>query len=185
MLFARAVLFALVAPSAADIVISRTINTLAAGSSANVTVEGSACSKVDAHGSDACDVHWGDAYAVDLDVTLGQDLTAGAKVNVDMKLDDFIKFKFECAVCGTDCTVTVPIIKKTFTIPMPACPISKRSLQKRISAALPSKSPVPLRIGAKGTVQVTDATGAVLVDMNVEGKVSPSGVAIELEANED
>ena len=85
--FMHTVLLALVAASAADIVVSRTVNTLAAGSAANVTIEGSACAKSDAHGSDACDVQWGSTYVIDYDVTLGEDLTEGAQVHVNMKLD--------------------------------------------------------------------------------------------------
>ena len=169
------------APAYADIILSRTVNAIAAGTAANVTIEGSSCTTHDAYGSNACEVHWGSSYTVDYAITLGEDLTAGAKVHVDVTLDKIVPFKFSCAACGKNCSITVPIIKRSYEFTMPPCPISKQGLSDRITKALPATSPVPVRIGLKGNVQVTDQAGAVVVDVDVEGKVGPSGLAIELE----
>ena len=139
-------LLAACAPAMADITLSRTVNSLAAGSSLNVTVEGSACSTKDAYGSNECDVHWGNTYTVDVAASLAEDLTTGSKIAVDLKLDGLVPFKASCAACGANCSVTVPIIKQSFNFAMPACPISvKAGIAKTISAALPTKSPVPLK----------------------------------------
>ena len=173
-------LLAVVTPSFADIVVSRTVNSIS-NATANVTIEGPACTDKDQYGSNSCDVTWGSSYTVDYAVTLAEDLTAGAQVHVDVKLDSVVPFKFSCAVCGADCSITVPIIKKSYKFEMPPCPISKQSLSDRITKALPAKSPVPLKISLKGNVQVTDQAGGVIADVDVEGKVGPSGLALELE----
>lgn len=36
-------------------------------------------------------------------------------------------------------------------------------------------------VGVTGNIKVTDQAGAVVADIDIEGKVSPSGLALELE----
>lgn len=166
----------LVASSAADVVVSRTINSLAAGS-ATVNVEGDACTDHDSYGSNHCDVHWGSSYTIDYDVALNKDVEAGSTFTADVTLDGVVPYKFSCALCGEDCTITVPIIKKTYSFTMPPCPISATGLKGNITQALPSTSPVPLKIGFKGNIKANDPQGAVLADVDVSGTVSPSGAS--------
>ena len=166
----------LLSSSAADVTLSRTVNSLAAGS-ATLTIEGSACASQDNYGSNDCDVHWGQSYGLKYDATLSKDIEAGSSFTADFKLDRFVPLKFTCALCGADCTVTVPIIKKTYTLKMPSCPISSQGLRGNLTATLPSPSPVPLKIGLEGNLKATDANGNVLADIDVSGQVSPSGAA--------
>lgn len=114
-------------------------------------------------------------------MTLNDDITSGAQFHVSAKLDELVPFSFSCPLCGDKCTVTVPIVKETFSFDLPACPISKQGLKGSITQALPSSSPVPLKIGFTGKVTATDASGASLADIDLTGTLSPSGLALELE----
>ena len=44
----------------------------------------------------------------------------------------------QCPVCGANCTITIPVVKKTFSFTMPDCPIKARpndsQCQKRATA---------------------------------------------------
>jgi len=160
----------------ADIVLSRTVNSATIGSG-TVTVEGSACTSKDAYGSNNCDVAWGTNYTLDLDLTLSTDIVAGHKFTVDMKVDGILPFKFTCALCGADCTVTVPIVKKTITFSLPACPIKAGALKQSVVLPLPASSPVPIKASADGKVTVADPSGATVADIDVKATVSPALVA--------
>jgi hypothetical protein len=170
----------LAAFAAADVVVSRTINSLPAGDG-TLTIEGSACTGHDDYGSNNCDVHWGQSYKIDYDVNLTQDIEAGATFEVDATLDKLVPFKFSCPLCGDNCTITVPIVKETISFALPPCPITKQGLKGSITEALPAKSPVPLKIGFTGNVKAHDKSGNLLADIDAVGTVSPSGLALELE----
>lgn len=157
-----------------DIVVSRTINSLGDGSSAVIYIEGNACSQHDQYGSNKCDIQWGSSITADYNVTLGNDLASGSKIDVDLTVDGFIPFKFSCDACGADCKVTVPIVQKTFDIKMPACPIAAKTLKDKVTKAIPAASPVPVKASLKGNVKVSDASGTTVLDMDVEGVVSPN-----------
>jgi hypothetical protein len=72
----------------------------------------------------------------------------------------------------------VPIVKKTFTIDMPDCPIPAGPFNKTFTEQLPSTSPVPLKVGFKGTVTVTDASGTELASVDATGTVSPKAAQL-------
>ena len=105
--------------AAADITLSRTIDSHAAGNF-NVTVEGPACKDKDAFGSNTCDMNWGQSYTVDYSASLTNDIVDGDTITIDATLDGLVPFKATCNLCGQPCTVTVPIVKQTFTINMHA-----------------------------------------------------------------
>lgn len=55
---AAPLVLALAQSASADIVLSRTVNSLSAGS-IKVTLDGGACASSDAYGSNQCDLDWG------------------------------------------------------------------------------------------------------------------------------
>lgn len=173
-----AVLLAL-AGSAADIIVSRTIEAAPAGSG-TLTLDGSSCTGSDAFGSNNCDLHWGSSYTGKINATLSKDIEQGSTISVDAHVDTFIPFKVSCPVCGANCTITIPIVKKTISVTMPPCPISAQSLSQPFQFTLPSSSPVPIKASAKGEATVTDASGAVLLKASFEATVSPSAIEAEL-----
>jgi len=170
----RVGLAALLGVAAADVHVARTIEHIDSASSVTVTVDGPSCSSVDPFGSDDCDFDWGTSYTAHVNATLGKDIVSGSKIDVDAKIDRLVPFKVTCDACGAPCTVTVPVIKKTFTIDMPDCPISATTVQKTMQVALPAKSPIPLiKISVKGEVTVTDPSGGVLAKLSVDASLAP------------
>ena len=163
--------------ASADIQVSRTINSVSIGSG-NVTLEGTACTGKDTYGSNNCDLHWGSTYTVDVNVALAKDIDSKASFSVNMHLDSIIPFKFSCPLCGDTCTVTVPIVKKTVSFKLPACPIKAGPFKLSQQFALPASSPVPISASFKGKVTVSDGTSTV-GDVDVNGKVSPSADMLE------
>lgn len=148
------------------ITVSRTINTLTKADG-SLTVDKD-CTSTDAHGSNDCTIHFGDTLKLTYDLKLEEDLAEGSTIAIDAKLDNIIPFKAECAACGANCSITVPVIKKTFDIQMPDCPISATELKNVTTVTLPAKSPVPIALSAKGSITVTDAAKNVVVDADFE-----------------
>ena len=143
----------------------RTINTLT-GATGKVTLDKD-CTGSDAYGSNDCDLHWGDTITITYNLALQTDIEAGAKIQIDAKLDNIVPFKAECAACGAKCDITIPIIKKDISFDMPACPISATSLSNTTTLTLPATSPIPISISGKGKLTVIDATGKTIADVDV------------------
>ena len=154
----------------ANVHFERTVNSLS-GATAKAVIDGPACAKMDDYGSNMCDLEWGAEYTVHADVALTNDLTAGSRVEGDFKLEGLIPFKFSCPLCGGDCTVKVPIVGKEITVTMPDCPLSGLSYDDAKTFTLPAKSPLPAEISAKGNIKAYDASGAVVADIDLEGKL--------------
>jgi len=159
----------------ADIVFSRTVNSVSLGSG-SVTIGGAACKSKDQYGSNECDLHWGSNYSISIDVALGTDIVAGHQITIDTHLDSIIPFKFSCPLCGSDCSVTVPIVKKKVSITLPPCPIKKGPLKLTTTLALPGSAPVPLKASFKGKATVNDPSGATVADIDFQGDASPSAM---------
>lgn len=134
-----------------------------------VYIQTPGCATNDAYGSNDCDFHWGKDIIGSINATLGQDITSTAKLVVDMKVDSFIPFKFSCAMCGANCTITIPIVKKTIEFAMPACPIVKGAVASPLSFTMPAKAPIDMDIKVKGSVSVVDgSTTLAKIDINAE-----------------
>jgi len=70
--------------------------------------------------------------------------------------------------------VTVPVVKKQITIKLPPCPIKAGTLSPTTKTfTLPSKSPTPVGVSAKGTATATDDSGATIATVSVEAKIGP------------
>merc|ERR1719378_1453313 len=131
-------------PDSGSIVISRTVNTDdKAWATGKVTVgPDGTCKSSDDYGSNDCTMNWGSTYTVNFDLDLEKDLDSNAQFNLDHKLDGLIPLKTSCHVCGQNCTITVPIVKKTIVIPLDQpCPVKATDLKNGTSIILPAKIP--------------------------------------------
>ena len=65
-------------------------------------------------------------------------------------------------------------MKKTVNIALPPCPINPKGLTGSKSITLPAKSPIPLKIDAKGTITLTNGDGTVVADVSVNVDLEPN-----------
>merc|ERR1712222_10808 len=119
-----------------DITISRTIKSVNKAKGTLTVDHG--CTGKDAYGSNVCEMNWGETYNITIDAELDDDLNSNTKLNVNAKLDGLIPFKVSCAICGVDCTITIPIGKFP-------CPVKGGKVDQVLSFTLPAKDPVPLK----------------------------------------
>lgn len=159
----------------ADIVVSRTVNSLSAGTG-KLTLEGGACTSSDAYGSNACDLEWGKSYTAAIDGTLSKDIESGDTFTADLTFKDEISIPltFTCQLCGANCSFSIPVVQKRVGFAMPACPIKAQTLQTTMAFTLRSAWPLPLKVGFKGTVTAQDKAGNPLANVNVQQQGQPS-----------
>jgi len=155
-----------------DITISRTIKSVNKAKGTLTVDHG--CTGKDEYGSNVCEMNWGETYNITIDAELDDDLNSKTKLNVNAKLDGLIPFKVSCAICGVDCTITIPIVKKTVTIPFGKvpCPVKGGKVDQVLSVTLPAKDPVPLKISFQAEVTLTDDSGTTVIDATAKGSVS-------------
>eukprot|EP00469_Lotharella_globosa_P007556 CAMPEP_0167785556 /NCGR_PEP_ID=MMETSP0111_2-20121227/8297_1 /TAXON_ID=91324 /ORGANISM="Lotharella globosa, Strain CCCM811" /LENGTH=166 /DNA_ID=CAMNT_0007676829 /DNA_START=21 /DNA_END=521 /DNA_ORIENTATION=+ len=161
-------LLALVAK--ADIKFSRTVDTVEAGTSGTATLDHD-CSSSDAYGSNDCDLKWGSTYNATINIVTNEVLYHNSTVTVDMKIDSIIPFKFSCAACDANCTIDIPIVKKTETFAMPDCPIAG-GLNLTQTFTLPSSSPSPVKASVSGTAEITNGVGTTVAHVTATGSIS-------------
>ena len=136
----------------ADVEFSRTIDSVT-GAEGTLTLA-SGCTSSDQYGSNDCTLKWGEKVSAVVNATLEKDITQGTTFTVDAKVDGLIPLNFNCPVCGGNCSITVPIIKKKVSFSLPPCPIKADHISKTLSIQLPSKSPIPLKSKVTGTVTI-------------------------------
>jgi hypothetical protein len=155
-----------------DITISREIKSVNKAKGTLTVDHG--CTGKDEHGSNNCEMNWGETYAITINAELDDDLDKNTKLNINAKLDGLIPFKLRCAVCGVNCTFTIPIVKKTVTIPFGdvPCPIKGGTFDKTLSVTLPAKDPVPIKVSFTAEVTLTDDSGTTVVDATARGSLS-------------
>ena len=73
----------------------------------------------------------------------------------------------------------MPIVGKTISIKLPDCPIAPAALHNTTSVTLPAKSPLPLKIEAKGSITVTNGDGSVVAKVDVDATVDKDAEADE------
>ena len=62
---------------------------------------------------------------------------------------------------------------KTISFNMPPCPIKAGAFLKSFPETLPTKSPIPIKAGAKGTVTAKNAKGQTLFELALQATVGP------------
>ena len=160
------------AAAESDIKVTRSVESVASGYTGKVTVD-QGCSTTDAYGSNDCAFAWGETLKLSAAVEAGADISAGAKFFADLKVDSIIPFKAECAACGANCTITVPIVKKEITVAMPPCPLvaKGKTLSTEIPLSLPAKSPLPVKVSAKGNAKLVAADGSTIASVDFDATV--------------
>lgn len=92
-----------------------------------------------------------------------------------MQIDGFIPYKFRCALCGEDCTLSLPVIKANFTIPTsPTCPIPMGEHNKRFLGKLWADSPTNelVTTSLEATIAaIQGSTGQTLVEVKISARV--------------
>eukprot|EP01064_Diplonema_japonicum_P023094 TRINITY_DN33548_c1_g1_i1.p1 TRINITY_DN33548_c1_g1~~TRINITY_DN33548_c1_g1_i1.p1 ORF type:complete len:171 (+),score=36.13 TRINITY_DN33548_c1_g1_i1:53-565(+) len=162
-------ILALVAGAAAQIEISRTVESILPGASGTVILS-SGCTGMDMYGSNDCTLNWGSNYTGTAKVVLPVAIDTGSTVDMNVKLDGLIDFKVNCPLCGGNCTFTVPVVKKHIDQPMPPCPlIGAGSYDNSTVIELPTPSPVPSKVSFKGTAIIKDGKGETLISLKFEG----------------
>ncbi len=164
------------AAAQADITFTRTVDTVADYVDGSVLLSG--CPAADKYGSNNCDLKWGQDLDITYNATLDKPITTGSKISVDLKAS-FLPLKFDCAACGAVCEFKVPIVGKTISIKLPDCPIAPAALHNTTSVTLPAKSPLPLKIEAKGSITVTNGDGSVVAKVDVDATVDKDAEADE------
>ena len=154
----------------ADITVSRTVNSISAGTGM-LTLAGSSCKSSDAYGSNDCVLDWGKSYTAAANGTLTKAIESGDTFTADFTVDELLPFKFTCQLCGVDCSFTLPVVRKYVSFAMPACPITAGAVHVSKSFTLPTSSPIPLKSGFKGTVIAQDKAGNSLASINVQQHV--------------
>ena len=154
----------------ADITVSRTVNSISAGTGM-LTLAGSSCKSSDAYGSNDCVLDWGKSYTAAANGTLTKAIESGDTFTADFTVDELLPFKFTCQLCGVDCSFTLPVVRKHVSFAMPACPITAGAVHVSKSFTLPTSSPIPLKSGFKGTVIAQDKAGNSLASINVQQHV--------------
>jgi hypothetical protein len=151
----------------ADITVSRTVNSISAGTG-KLTLAGDSCTSSDTYGSNNCNLYWAKSYAAAANGTLTKDIVSGDTFTADFTIDELLPFKFTCQLCGVDCSFTLPVVQKRVSFAMPACPITAGAVHATKTLMLPASSPVPLTTGFKGTVIAQDKAGNSLASINVQ-----------------
>ena len=154
----------------ADITVSRTVNSISAGTG-KLTLAGGSCKSSDAYGSNDCVLDWGKSYTAAANGTLTKAIESGDTFTADFTVDELLPFKFTCQLCGVNCSFTLPVVRKHVSFAMPACPITAGAVHVSKSFTLPTSSPIPLKSGFKGTVIAQDKAGNSLASINVQQHV--------------
>jgi hypothetical protein len=172
-MFRLASVFALIATAHAGVELTRHITSVEAGGAITANLDKD-CTSTDANGCETAAAKWGDSITVTYNATLPHDITADFKLSVSAKVNNIIPFKVDCAMCGADCEITIPIIKKKITVTFPPCPIKADTYTGSTVLVLPAKAPVPLKVSFTGTGQIADSKGTVVAAGAASGEVTPA-----------
>eukprot|EP01062_Namystynia_karyoxenos_P062853 TRINITY_DN5570_c0_g3_i1.p1 TRINITY_DN5570_c0_g3~~TRINITY_DN5570_c0_g3_i1.p1 ORF type:complete len:279 (+),score=85.53 TRINITY_DN5570_c0_g3_i1:73-837(+) len=163
----------LVGGASATISFSRTVTQAPSWASGTITIAGDACKSSDKYGSNDCTLSWGQSYTANIDASLTQDIPGGT-ASADLKIDGLIPFKPSCKICGENCTITIPIVSKSFSFYPGDCPIKAGAIKNSTSVAIPAAPSGLPKTSVKGTVTVSDASGAAIAKVDVTANIDSS-----------
>lgn len=153
-----------------NIQLSRTVNTVGPNGGGSVKFD-TGCSSVDAYGSNNCNWAWGETIMGSVDAHTGA-LDVGSTLNVDLKIDHVISWKFTCAACGQNCTTSVPIVNEEVNFAMPPCPIPAEQVSQLFNSTLPSESPTKgVKVTATGNINVVNEHGLTVLGLSIDATV--------------
>ena len=155
-----------------DIEFSRTITAIGEDGTLDLELQGDSgdeCASEDEYGSNDCKFDWGETITGSFAGTLGNPIEEGSTLNVNLKVNKVISWKFSCAACGANCSTTVPVVNEPVNFAMPDCPLPAGVIDVPLEAALPDSSPLPAgKVTAVGSIGVKDAAGNDVLAMDVD-----------------
>jgi len=123
--------------------ISRTIDTIDDKLSLTIAFVHATCDEEDEYGNNNCHYNWGDDLNINVTLnTNGVPFGEGDNVVGKFKVDYIIPWRFDCQICGADCTLSLPVIDQGITIPGPACPYADEASTRNFDLQLGKVSPV-------------------------------------------
>ena len=128
---------------------SRKINLFTDFLSINVGLDEDRCSSKDEYGSNDCHYDWGDTMNMTFDVQLQKAFDVNDRISGNFKVMYFIPWNFECAICGQDCTLTIPGVDLDIKVPLPPCPLGNDNIPEKLQIYVGDSSPldgVPLHV---------------------------------------
>ena len=146
------------------ITFDRTVEHVADGMNIQLAFDQEHCDQADDFGDTHCKFHWGDHMdGILTSEHLPEELDDSYQVQGSFMVDASVALDFECNVCGSPCTLTVPVIDQTVTVDFPSCPIPKDGFSQEISVLLPPEAYIPETI----------ISGSVSIIKKTQGKVTP------------
>ncbi len=79
------------------------------------------CGSTDKYGSNDCNFHWGQSISITVNLTLGQDIVQGDTFALDLNFDKVVPLKTECALCGAECSIEIPVIHVSVCVCVCVC----------------------------------------------------------------
>ena len=165
----------------------------------DLVFDGNQCKSQDAHGDNDCHFEWGEdvtgSYKLQVDHTIdeGDQMEGHFKVRgyyqnsliicnnhafptntltQPLQIDSLIPYSFTCPLCGEDCVLSFPVVKFTYTIPLPPCPVPAHTVQTNIEYRLQPDSPtegIPTHV--EGIVKIYRSTGEQMAEFSVSAYV--------------
>ena len=119
------------------------------------------CKSSDKYGGNECHYDWGETMNPQINVEFkkeGDSFQKGDVVKGSLWVDYIVPWHIECAVCGQDCVLKVPIVFYAVNIPMPPCPLGKKEIPSTLAIPVGDSSPFKgLPLNVKGDFSLTPA----------------------------
>lgn len=115
------------------------------------------CLQRDIYGDNECHYDWGTDLSVTVNATTNNvEIVAGDYVNGKLKMDHIIPYDFKCQLCGQDCLLKIPFLKRDIIIPMPrTCPIPTKMVTKHLIIPLGDHCPLHVpKTTITGTIEL-------------------------------
>ena len=149
---------------------SRTIKMLTDFISINLTFDDNHCTSNDEHGGNNCHYDWGNVMNIELNVRLKKRaFEKDDRISGKFKVDYFVPWEFDCAICGEDCVLTVPVVNWDVQVPLPDCPLGNEDIPNTLQLMPGDSSPldgVPLHVD--GDLKLVTAGGEVAASAHVK-----------------
>ena len=101
---------------------------------------------------------------------LGEKLDEGDVIRANLKVDHIIPYSFQCAVCGSDCILKLPVpgLDLHWAFPTPDCPIDTNLIVNSFREDLGKSSPTDgIPVHVEGGVHVVRENGDIAAAFSV------------------
>lgn len=130
--------------------------------------DSSHCVDSDIYGDNTCHFTWGENLGITINSDLNVEIQADDYLLGEIKIDTIVPYNFRCHLCGEDCILKIPVIKRSIVIPMPkVCPVE--SISQYLIQKLQDHSPVPVEVKLSGKLFIVQGrTGTNLAEVTVD-----------------